>query len=205
MSRRLVRVGEQRAEIGGRPGRTRSSRCCQAAAETTEPTPTCAPCRPIGRSCASWYMSSMWLTRCSTPDRHAVVPEMPPAIPRIGQRPDQLLDRRRVAPGDGQAGHRVRPRPSAGDHVRGAGWKMSSRPRTEARYQSAGAVNSRAAPRRSRHVVSRSGACVIVVDVGERRRRPARRDGALHPVAQHHRDVVGVAVDRGRGLHHHQR
>ena len=137
------------------------NRCCQAAAASTDATPTCAPCRPIGSPRAPLCMSNMWLMRCSTPDRHAVVPATPVATPRMASmRVSCSTDprSRRETPGD-QASM---PRPNTASRSRGAVWKLGSSPTTEARYQSAGATNIDSTSPYP-EVLSRSGAPEIVV------------------------------------------
>ena len=67
---------------GSNAPRSSSSRATsQSAAATTLATPTWAPCRSCAVPSAIAAMSSRWLTRCSQPDRPAVVPVAPIASP----------------------------------------------------------------------------------------------------------------------------
>ncbi len=149
-----------------------------------------------------WCWSSMWLTRCSTPDSTAVVPATPVATPRSAS---ALVS---CATASGSAvrtpeDQEAMSAPTSSSSRIGPSWTPGSVPTNPARVQSAGATNIEVispkpgAVHRRRRLRDRLG-------VGHDGVRPARGHRALHAVAQHHRHVVGVSVDRGRGLHGHQ-
>ena len=138
---------------GSNAPRSSSSRATShSAAATTLATPTWAPCRSCAVPSAIAAMSSRWLTRCSHPDRPAVVPVAPIASP-----PRVRVSTRAVS-ASGVSGSAVS-RPSAASRT-GASTPPSnarSSPSAQARYQSAGAVQAAvASPTPAR--VSRSGA-----------------------------------------------
>ena len=180
---------------------SRSNSSCQAAAATTTAAPTCAPCSPIGRCAAPLDRSSMWLTRCSMPDRQAVPPDTPVAMPRIAS----ALVSRAVASVErpSSADQSATPDPTSSRIWIGAGWKEVSTPAQLGQQPVGGCGEHRGELTEPGHV-HRRGCLVDGGHVGDDDVRPAGRCGPLDAVAQQHRDVVGEAVDRRRGLDHHE-